>query len=98
MRIYSTVENAVKIAIDIFEAEHILVTTDSIRNTIYDWYEHTDVTDPEVLAACAIEGFRWYPGATYQEMLEIRDHWFPQDPYNEISIWDIEAAQYDMFW
>ena len=51
-----------------------------------------------MLAACALMGKDWYPGATYQDMLDAKEQWFPQNPYDEISIWEIEAAQHDAMW
>lgn len=98
MKFYTTVENAVKIAVDLFEANHIVSDTESIRRRIYGWYNHSDVTDPEVLAACALEGKDWFPGATYEEMLEAKAEWFPDVVYDDIAIWEIEAAQHDALW
>lgn len=98
MERYTTVENAVTLVIEILETNHIASNTDAIRNKVYSWYTHSDVTDSEILAACALEGKDWYPGATYQDMLNAKNWWFPQNPYDEISIWEIEAAQHDSIW
>lgn len=98
MMTYTTVENAVKLVIDTLEANMITEQTDTIRAKVYSWYEHSDVTDPEMLAACALEGKFWFPGATYQWMLEAKEYWFPVNPYDEIPIWEIEAAQHDAMW
>ena len=98
MQIYSTVEKAVQLVIDNLEANHMVSDSNSIRQRVYSWYNHSDVTDPQILAACALEGKDWFPGATYKDMLIAKEMWFPQDTYNNISIWEIEAAQYDMFW
>ena len=98
MKRYTTVEISVQLAIDIFEANHIVCDTKSIYNRIYNWYNHSDITDPEILAACALEGMDWSPRSTYQEMLNAKERWFPQNPYDEISIWEIEAAQHDSIW
>lgn len=98
MRTYSTVEAAVSLAIEILETNHIPSNTAALRNRIYTWYSHSDVTDPETLAACALEGKDWYPGATYQDMLNAKNWWFPQNSYDEISIWEIEAANHDSIW
>lgn len=98
MKRYEAVEAAVALVIENLEANHITCNTESIRNRVYNWYSHSDVTDPEMLAACALMGKDWYPGATYQYMLDAKEWWFPQNPYDEISIWEIEAAQYDAMW
>lgn len=95
---YTTVELAVLTAERILEVEHIACDTNSIRSRVYSWYEHSDVTDPEILAACALSGKDWYPAATYKDMLEAYEYWFPSDPYENIPIWEIEAAQHDEFW
>ena len=97
MRIYSTVENAVILVVRVLENLNISSNTDCIREKVYSWYAHSDVTDPEILAACALEGRKWYPGARYEDMLAARDIWFPHE-CEEISIWEIEAAQHDAMW
>ena len=98
MKRYATVEAAVVLVVENLEANHIACNTECIRNRVYNWYSHSDVTDPEVLAACALMGKDWYPGVTYQDMLDAREWWFPQNPYDEISIWEIKAAQRDAIW
>ena len=94
---YTTVETAVKMAVDLLEANHIANDTDSIYRRVITWYEHTDVADPEILAACALTGRDWFSGATYDMMLEAKEEWFPHNPYDEIAIWEIEDAQLDMW-
>ena len=98
MKEYTTVEAAIQLVIKNFEANHIMSNTECIRNRVYSWYSHSDITDPEVLAACALEGKDWYPEARYEDMLAAKDLWFPVDPGMEISIWEIEAAQRDIMW
>lgn len=98
MIMYATVEAAVNLVIENLEVNHIASDTESIRNRVLSWYNHSDVTDPEILAACALMGKDWFPEATYQDMLDAKHWWFPQNPYEEISIWEIEAAQYDAIW
>ena len=94
---YTTVETAVKMAVNLLEVNHIANDTDSIYRRVMTWYEHTDVADPEILAACALTGKDWFPGATYDMMLEAKAEWFPHNPYDEIAIWEIEDAQFDMW-
>jgi len=98
MKTFSTVEAAVLLVVENFEVNQIVCDTNCIRNRILTWYEHSDVTDPEVLAACALEGKDWYPDATYEDMLNAKEWWFPKNPYDEISIWEIEEAQNDIKW
>lgn len=51
-----------------------------------------------MLAACALMGQDWYPEATYEDMLDAREWWFPRYSDDEISVWEIEAAQHDAMW
>lgn len=98
MIIYSTVERAVKLVVDNFEINHMTCDTQAVRASVHSWYDNSDVTDPEILAACVLMGKDWFPGATYQYMLDAKEWWFPQDSYEGTSIWEIEAAQHDMMW
>ena len=95
MKIYSTVEAAVQLVMENFEANHMTSDSESIRRRIYSWYNHSDVTDPKILAACALEGVDWSPAATYNDMISIKNLWFPEENF---SIWEIEAAQHDSMW
>ncbi len=98
MKTFTAVEQATNLAIQLFEANYITINYASVKDCVFSWYNNTDITDPEILAACALEGKNWFPGATYQQMLDAKEQWFPQNPYEEFSIWEIEAAQYDMIW
>jgi hypothetical protein len=97
MKKYSTVDAAVNLVIENFEANHIVCDETSIYKRVYSWYCHSDVTDPEMLAACALMGTDWFPGANYDYMLAAKNYWFPQDIYN-IAIWEVEEAQHDAMW
>lgn len=77
MKKYATVENAVNLVIETLEAKHICSDSDSIRKRVYSWYNNSDVTDPQMLAACALEGKDWFPGATYEYMERAKEFWFP---------------------
>lgn len=97
MKKYATVEAAVTLAMKTFETNHIVSDTECIRQRVYSWYSHSDVTDPEILAACAIEGW-WYPTATYQDMLNMKEEWFPSNPYEEYFSWGFTSISYDIKW
>lgn len=79
MKRYVAIENAVKLVIDTLEAMHVVSNTECIRNRVYSWYSHSDVTDPEMLAACALNGTDWFPEATYQMMVNAKNWWFPKN-------------------
>ena len=72
---YSTVEKAVELANNVLEASGIMMGNDTLRSRVFSWYNHTDVTDPEILAACAIFGY-YDSDYTYDDMLKDRDFWF----------------------
>lgn len=95
---YMAAETAISLVVENMEINHIVCDTGCIRNRVYSWYNNSDVVDPEVLAACALEGLDWFPGATYKIMLEMKERWFPKNPYDEIFIGDIEMAQTDIIW
>lgn len=76
MKNYTTVEAAVALVVENFEINHIVCDTKCIRNRIYSWYENSDVTDPEILAACALEGKDWSLNARYTDMLAAKQKWF----------------------
>lgn len=79
MKYYTTAEKAVTLAIEKLENNNIVCDTKSIRNKIYSWYNHSDITDPQVLAGCALEGRDWYFGATYEYMMEAKEKWFSEN-------------------
>ena len=73
MQRYSTVDMAVTMVFENFEANHITYDEKSVVNRVYSWYSHSDVTDPEILAACALMGKDWFPGADYDYMLAAKN-------------------------
>ena len=75
MMIFSTVEKAVELASRTLEAAGFEVSSDTIRNRVLSWYNHTDVADPKVLAACSIEGY-FDSDYTYDDMLKAKAYWF----------------------
>lgn len=95
---YTAAETAISLVIENMEINHIACDTESIRARVYSWYNNSDVTDSEMLAACALEGMDWFPGASYKTMLEVKERWFPKNPYDEIFIKDIEIAQLIETW
>ena len=98
MKRYATVEAAVVLVVENLEANHITCDTESIRNRIYSWYSHSDVTDPEMLAACALQWGDWVSGISYDFMLATKEYWFPHNIEDNFSIGEIEDAQRDERW
>ena len=92
----ATIELAVSLASDIAEANQIAMNNSSIRARVTDWYNHTDVTDIEMLAALSLESC-YNSMFTFSDMQDVKNYWFPyEEYYGETSIWDIEAAMADM--
>lgn len=68
------IDEAVEIAIN---CQKYIVPPD-IQENIEDWYNHTDITDPFVLAAAALE-FGSYDNQIYlEELLENTIEYFPE--------------------
>lgn len=76
MTTYVTAERAVDLAVKVAENHHMMCDTNSLRKRVYSWYNNTDVTNPEVLAACALTGVSYYRGATHMDMINMRNNWF----------------------
>ena len=55
------------------------ITSDymSLYSRISDWYNHTDITDPEMLAAVALE-FTSYIMLPYDVLIKVTEMYFPR--------------------
>lgn len=73
------IENAIKLAIEHYEANGLTVDTKSIKRRVLDWYNYSDIADAEILAAAAIES-EYECGADYNTILEWKDYYFPEFP------------------
>lgn len=98
MKTYSTVESAVELVLIIYEANHNMTNTEVIRKQVYSWYNHTDITDSEMLAACVIQFGYYHPEVTLDDMKIAKHEWFPENPFDNFSIEEIEAAQNDIIY
>jgi hypothetical protein len=88
---------AVKIVVDYFAAEGIFERTESIRSRAINWYTHSEIVKPQMLAAVVISGD--YKPITWDEVLEIEEFFFPTLPADlGFSIGEIEASYRDMLW
>jgi len=68
---------AINLVIDVEAANGEIENSKTVFDRVTSWYDNTDVTDPEILAACALMGKSFYAGVTYADMLTARDYWFP---------------------
>ena len=91
------INEAVKIVIEYFETEGIFEETESIRNRAINWYNHSEIVTPQMLAAVVISGD--YRPITWDEVLEIEEFFFPSLPIElNFSVGEIEESYRDMLW
>lgn len=86
---------------EIFEAEHIMETRNSLERRVLDWYNHTDIADEQMLIAAAWLGV-YNPSISYTDIKDARDALFLEVyiplEYTEFHIGEIEEALHDEFW
>lgn len=70
------IEEAVRLVVDLFEAEGIAETTTSIRERASKWYNNTEITDAEMLAAATITGSYQF-GTSWDELVDWKNFYFP---------------------
>lgn len=76
------IEEAVKLVVDLFEAEGIMENTDTIRARAIEWYNRTEIVDAEMLAAATITG-SYQVGITWDDLLNWKEFYFPSIPLEE---------------
>lgn len=69
------IESAVNIVVNFFEAEGINENTSTIRERVTEWYNKTDITDAELLAAAAITG-HYEIGITLDDIISYAKFYF----------------------
>lgn len=95
---WKLIDNVVDCLTAIYEAEHIMETRKSLQERVIEWYNHTDITDEQMLIAAAWLG-TYDPSIKYEEIEDARDALFLEVyiplEYTEIHIREIEAAMND---
>lgn len=76
------IEDAVKLVIDLFEAEGIMESTITIHARATEWYNKTEIVDAEMLAAATITG-SYQVGTSWDELLNWKEFYFPSTPIEE---------------
>ncbi len=76
------IEDAVKLVIELYEAEGIMEATDTIRARAINWYERTEIVDAEMLAAATITG-SYQVGTSWDDLLVWKEFYFPSTPVEE---------------
>lgn len=85
-----------------FKLEGFPLTLDlkaNFKTKAENWYNYTEITDAETLAAVVMSG-DFEPGITIKEIQQIEEFFYPSIPpeYTEIHIAEIEEAERDSFW
>ena len=96
---WKLIDNVVDCLTAIYEAEHIVETRKTIQARVINWYNHTDITDEQMLIAAAWIG-EYSPSIKYKEIEDARDALFlevyiPAFDSMEIHIGEIEEALND---
>lgn len=76
------INEAVKLVIDLFEAEGIMESTATIRARATEWYNKTEIVDAEMLAAATITG-SYQVGTSWDDLLNWKEFYFPSTPIEE---------------
>ena len=87
---------AVELANEFLEAENIHVANAQLMKRAVKWYDHTEITDPETLAAVVLYG-DFDPSIRIDDIEELTQFYFPTEPF-ELYIGEIEAALKDEEW
>lgn len=90
------IETAVDLANKIAATAGIMMSNTCIRCRVENWYNYTDFTNPEILAACAIDS-DYNSNLSYSWIMETYHYYYPSIE-DDIPIWEIEAAQHDVMW
>lgn len=82
------VNEAVKLVSDLLEANYVTCETSTIEDEVQSWYDHSDVVEPEMLAAATLEWGYWRQ-ISYSDWCDARNKWFCDVPeqYSNFSIW-----------
>lgn len=93
------ITKAVEIVISYFETEGISEETRTLYSRAEDWYNHTEITNPQTLAAVVISG-SYDRGIRYNEIKQIEEFYFPSSPIDldNFHIGEIEESYNDCFW
>lgn len=93
------INETVRLIVEYNDFENIYETNENIRNRVIDWYNHTEITNSEMLAAVALHG-PYDPDLRYSDFVAMREFYFPSEPIhtNNFHIHEIEMALDDEMW
>lgn len=96
----AAVYDAMNLYRNMAEANRWVVDDDSIEAQVQSWYDNSDVVDPEMLAAAALE-YGYWRMISYEDWIDLKNKWFcdvPLEYQGYPSISEIESAQRDIEW
>lgn len=87
------IETAIKLVNDYYDAQKIQEQNAVIIERAVNWYNYTEIVDAEMLAAVVIHG-PYNPHTTWDEVLQIKEFYFPTLPIEltHFHIGEIEEA------
>lgn len=89
---WTLINEATKEVSKLYEAERIMETEASIRKRVLDWYNHTDITELELLVAAAWLG-GYHEAIEYDVIVATREMLYPQMP---IEMYNFHVSEYEM--
>lgn len=100
MRNERLIDEARKLCFEYMENNNIdaMQWSQTINKRLVDWYDNTEITDAEKLAAVALH-CDFEPGHNWKWVQVIKEEYFPTMPIEvgEIHISEIEEALFDRF-
>ena len=96
------IKRTIRLVIEIEEAEGFAEQTSSIEARALDWYNNTEITSAEMLAAATLNG-SYDPSISWDTLVEWTKYYFydPEDiRWNlpHFSVGEIEESYRDDFW
>ena len=76
----------------LYEAEHIMETRKTIQARVINWYNHTDITDEQMLIAAAWLG-AYDPSIKYSDIENARDALFLEVYITSFDSMDIHIGE-----
>ena len=87
---------ATELVNEFLEAENIHMANSDIMERAKEWYDHTEITDAETLAAVVLYG-DFDPSIRIDDIEKLKQLYFPSEPF-EIHIEEIMMALKDDDW
>ena len=99
------IKRAVRLIIEIEEAEGIIEQTSNVEARVLDWYNNTEITSAEMLAAASMLG-DYSKDIKYDDIVRLCENYFyDEEPARkagyydtDFSIGEIEDSYRDYFW